>query len=194
MKDLQEAGESTDFFRVIQRFVDPLFKLCTRMSLDIVQKKPRSKSIEDAEWDTQVFLINCLGYVQSILESFEFAASSIVKIDQELQSRLQALVESLYRKLSIDSGLSKGEDSKQIASALDSFEAYLSSPTLLASPRLSLLNFPARRSAVQQKALVLLANDYDAMVKKEDRNKAAISSRRSPQELRLLLGINATSV
>lgn len=162
------------------------------MSLDIVQRKPRGKSIQDCEWDTQVFMINCLGYIQSILEPFEFAEKSIAKIDFELQTRSQTLIEALYKRLSTDSGLAKGQDVNQIAGALDSFQSYLSSPSLLASPRLQLLNAPARRSTVQQKALVLLANDYDAFVKKEQKDSnAASTTRRSPEELRVLLGIDS---
>lgn len=194
LKDLQDG--SNDFSRVIQRFVDPLCALWTRMSLDIAQKRPRGKSEEESEWDTQLFIINCTGYVKSILDPYQFAAQSVAQLEEDLETRLQSLVEALYKRLLADSGLVKaaGGDANQsqLQEALDSFEAFLSSPSLLASPRLNLLNVPARRTAVQQQALARLASDYDGMVKREkaDNSSTPSTPRRSPEELRILLGIS----
>jgi hypothetical protein len=194
LKDLKDG--STDFSRVIERFVDPLRALWTRMSLDIAQKRPRGKSEEESEWETQLFIINCTGYVKSVLDPYQFAKQSVVQLDQDLEKRLQGLIEAHYRRLLVDSGMSRaigGEaDQSQVGKALDSLEAFLSSPSLLASPRLSLLNVPARRISVQQQALARLANKYDEMVKREKEGDGSTTSpsRRSPEELRILLGIS----
>jgi hypothetical protein len=191
LKDVKDSdGSATDFSRVIQRFVDPLSTLWIRMSLDITQKRPRGKSEEDSQWDTQLFVINCIGYVKSILEPYQFAADSLLQLNQDMQKRLQDLIEVHYKQLSLESGLGKQEinEKPQVTQALDSFERFLSSPNLLASPRLNLLNVPARRLMVQQHALARLANDYDTLVEREKESDSS-TSRRSPEELRILLGI-----
>lgn len=190
LKDVTDTdGSATDFSKVIQRFIEPLSALWIRMSLDIVQKRPRGKSEEDGQWDTQLFVINCVGYVKSILESYQFAEESLSQLDQDMQKRLQDLVVAHHKRLCIESGLGKGlveEKDEQVTQALDSFEDFLSSPHLLASPRLNLLNVPARRLMVQQHALARLANDYDTLVLRE---RDSHTARKSPEELRILLGI-----
>ncbi|UZJ55326.1 hypothetical protein CBS101457_004646 [Exobasidium rhododendri] len=192
LKDLSGSNDevATDFSRVIARFVEPIMTLCTRMSSDIVRKRPRGKTEAESEWETSVFMINCLGYLHSILDPFEFAAETSKQVEIKLEQRLESLIESHHKILLRESGLTESRVTSDIVNSLDSFETFLSTPSLLASPRLSLLSVPTRRSAVHAKALALLASDYEALVKAEQAGDEKRKARRSPEEIQILLGID----
>lgn len=191
LKDLDSSDESTDFSRVIQRLVTPMLALCSRMSNDIVQKRPRGKKEHEAEWEKEVFMINCLGYVQSILEPYEFAARSVRQVEADLETRIAILIDAHYKSLSQESGISRvGETAAEVGKMFEAFEAFLSSPLLLGPPRLGLLSAPARRSAVHANALARVADDYEALVKREQNSSKALVARKSPQEIRILLGLD----
>lgn len=210
LKDLP-SEEMRDFGSVIARLTEPILSLCTRMADSLLASKARSEPEEEAQWERDIFLINCLNYVKGVLELHHFAARSIGRVEEDLEQHIEELTKRHYVQLCAESGLdpvcramTEGEqDGAQLAKAgvmqrsLSDFESFLGSPTLISSPHLDLLNSPTTRAAVHSRALELVARDYERVVaryKADVRTKGAPESEvplRDAAQIRLLLGIEA---
>lgn len=83
-----------------------------------------------------------------------------------------------------------------MASQVQAFEKFLSSPHLVSPARLALLTSPAVRSSVQSDALRRLSETYSRIEHETQREDAGYGAerllRRSAQEVQVLLGVEET--
>ncbi|KAL7409891.1 oligomeric Golgi complex subunit 6 [Mrakia frigida] len=194
-----------DFARILDAAVDPPLEMCRRMA-DL-------RKGEGGEWEKAVFLANCVGYLEHVLESYSFTATRVLALKKQLDCYVKLLADEHYSEIVEQSGLApllralhEKDDSTPLAhlplsnpsnlpKVLQSFEAYLTTLDVLSSPRLSLIYSPALGRAIHRNALERLAAGYveiwEAVMDKE-KNKYEFPSSlliRGKEEVRVLLGI-----
>lgn len=64
-----------DFSQVFSRLVDPMLEMCRRMANLLVEKRGRGKRADQAEWERDIFHVNCL--VQVLVSSIDVRYLSI---------------------------------------------------------------------------------------------------------------------
>lgn len=77
------AERETDFAKLLDAAVDPAVEMCERMA-DL-------RKSTSGTWDRDVFLVNCLEYLQHTLESYPFTAPRV----RALQAQVQEHVDSM---------------------------------------------------------------------------------------------------
>lgn len=207
LKDLP-PDESRDFGLVLSRLIEPIMDVCARMGDALLNaSRGRGNEVEEkAQWKRDIFLINCLNYVKSVIEFHHFAARSVGRIEEDLDQHVEELIKRHYTQLSIESGLDsigravedEGQkkvevDSDLIKRSLDKFEEFLGSPTLISSTHLDLLDAPTTRTIVHSRALELVARDYERIEEYlKPLTNESINLRHASQ-VRLLFGVESRS-
>ncbi|KAG8765755.1 Golgi transport complex subunit 6 [Ceratobasidium sp. 428] len=150
-------GETQNFDATLTAMVDPMLEMCRRMS-----------ALRDkGEWETAIFMINCLTYLQGTLQGFSFAAARAAELDQLIDEYRATLVEEhlaqtlqecglqdLYQCITnkdSDEPLSRipGASALELTTALTTFDSFLSVLDPVSSPRLALLRASNARIATQ---------------------------------------------
>ncbi|KAF8526040.1 oligomeric complex COG6 [Hysterangium stoloniferum] len=158
------------FKRILDAAVDPALEMCRRMA-DMNAK-------DSTGWEKSIFLINCLDYLQSIMQPFAFTNERIEELEVLLQSHVKLLTEEHYLRLIQDSGLSpivdatdKGSESTplshlpessspEVSNALRKFDSFLSTLDVLSSPSLMLLTVPRLATLIHRLALKRIGLAY----------------------------------
>lgn len=198
---------------VNEKLVKPMVAMCERLAAQVVAKRPRGKSEQAANWDKSIFLCNCLEHIQSILAPYALDKEQIEVIKAKENEQAQLLVDAHYQNLLSESHLAplvkvieKQESGsalahqpsaspEDVAGTLAKFNEFLASQSVLSSSHLNLLNAPAFRADIQQKALAEVAGAYGKIVRavEEPSNRYEWREtliKRSEQEVRLLLGVD----
>ncbi|KAF8518194.1 oligomeric complex COG6 [Gautieria morchelliformis] len=158
------------FKQILDAAIDPALEMCRRMA-DMNSK-------DTTGWERSVFLINCLDYLQSIMQPFVFTNERIEELEVLLQGHVKLLTEQHYQRLLQESGLlslteaieTRDDDtalshipaasSQEMSSALRRFDSFLSSLDVLSSPRLALLTVPRLATLIHRSALKKIAEAY----------------------------------
>ncbi|KIJ51335.1 hypothetical protein M422DRAFT_26752 [Sphaerobolus stellatus SS14] len=176
------------FKQILDAAVDPALEMCRRMA-DLNTK-------DTTGWERNVFLINCLDYLQTVMQPFTFTNERIEELEVLLQGHVKILTEEHYNRLLLESGLQpitqvienkEGDtplahhspaSSQYLASALRLFDAFLSSLDVLSSPRLSLLTVPRLATLIHRSALKRLGQAYGRICEevKAPKNKYEFAS------------------
>ncbi|KAF8322621.1 oligomeric complex COG6 [Clavulina sp. PMI_390] len=164
--------ERQEFNRIMDAAVGPALEMCRRMA---------SLKKDGTEREKEIFLVNCVAYLQGTFHPFAFAAARVEDLDRELDSHIALLVAEHYSQLLAESGLSnliellktKPSDTplsrlpsatpQDITQALNRFDTFLSSLDVLTSPRLSLIAYPTISSRVHREALRKVGDAYGAV-------------------------------
>ncbi|KAF5351607.1 hypothetical protein D9757_015072 [Collybiopsis confluens] len=166
--------------------------------LDICLSAAEGKKRLKPAWDGDVFVLNCLSYLLSVLEPFEFTKPQQDVIQEAIDSRAEQLTEEHYHNIMIDAGLDKiatlceehdgseplshvpGIQPAQLQSSLASFSRWLSTSNEVvssSSPRLSRLTVQRLHTQIHHAALARMAKTYamvcDRVRRKENRYEAA---------------------
>jgi hypothetical protein len=80
--DQADRSDSATFSQLLGKAVDPSVEMCERMA-DLRKGA--------TNWDKDIFLINCLGYLQTTLTSVPFTAERV----EDLEKKIQLHVESM---------------------------------------------------------------------------------------------------
>ena len=80
--DHSDRPTDNDFSRLLEKAVDPAVEMCER----VADLRKGSTS-----WDRDIFLINCLGYLEHTLEVYPFTKERV----EMLETRIQQHVESM---------------------------------------------------------------------------------------------------
>lgn len=81
---LVDASErETDFAKLLDAAVDPAVEMCERMA-DL-------RKNTGSTWDRDVFLVNCLEYLQHTLESYTFTAPRVRKLQGAVQEHVDSM-------------------------------------------------------------------------------------------------------
>ncbi|KAF8753532.1 Oligomeric complex COG6 [Rhizoctonia solani] len=167
-------GEMQNFDTTLAAMVDPMLEMCRRMAA------LREKGEKGEKWETAIFMINCLTYLQGVLQGFSFTAARASELDQLIDEYQATLTEEHFEDMLNESGLQelyKHIDSKspeeplsrlpgasglELTAVLTSFDAFLSILDPISSPRLGLLRAPNPRIAtrIHQDALERVGRVY----------------------------------
>ncbi|CDZ97324.1 casein kinase i [Phaffia rhodozyma] len=171
--------DETDFERILDAAVDPPLEMCKRMA-DRRTPAP-GQTDRDVEWDKAVFLINCVGYLEHVLESFSFTTARVKLLQNQMERHIKYLTDEHFEKCLEDSGLSgvykalKGKDEETalsrlpaatpsaVQTSLQTFQTYLQTLDVLSCARLALLSSTQLGSEIHKEALGRLADAYSAI-------------------------------
>ncbi|KAJ7071469.1 oligomeric Golgi complex subunit 6 [Mycena amicta] len=188
--DEDEVEQATGFRRILDVTVDPAVEMCTSGS----EEKKRLRQ----RWDRDVYVLNCLSYLQSVLEPFPFTAQKRKSLQDVIDDRVVQLTLEHFENIMADAGLAviaeaclKHDRSEaqeplsripatlpaQIQAALRAFSDWLSGLEVVQSPRLAQLTAQRLHIQIHQAALRQMARSYELIceeVKKpENRYEAA---------------------
>ncbi|KDQ56782.1 hypothetical protein JAAARDRAFT_70472 [Jaapia argillacea MUCL 33604] len=156
--------------RILDVMIDPAIEMCVAAS--------EAKSRFRRGWDGKVFALNCLTYLQNVLESYPFAGNKRKMLDDVIEERVNDLIEEHYNNILADANLNNaavacvtmapGEKLSNIwattppilSGALSKFSEWLSGLEVVHSPRLAQLTAQRLHTRIHQAALERLANTY----------------------------------
>ncbi|KAG8901207.1 Golgi transport complex subunit 6 [Tulasnella sp. 403] len=199
----EDPGERESAFeQILDAAVDPAMEMCKRMA-DL--RKDLSS------WDKAIFLINCVTYMQNILQAYSFTGSHVTLLQKEVDRHVQTLVSEHYTLFLQDSGLepiveainSKPPDtplsrlpqasSQAISAALTQFDTFLSTLDVSSSPQLLLLAVPRLSASIHGDAIHKIGLAYsrvcEAVKNPENRYEFAgtlLGSKRPFGDMRVL--------
>ncbi|KAF9476408.1 oligomeric complex COG6 [Pholiota conissans] len=158
------------FNQVLDIMVDPAVQMCIANSEEKMKARPR--------WDGQVFILNCLCYLQSVLSTFEFTTQKRAEIQKTIDQRIALLTTEHSDNVLRDAGLWEVAETckhhetdeplsrlpstqpADLQRALQRFSMWLSGLDVVHSPRLSHLTVQKMHTQIHQDALVRLAKEY----------------------------------
>ncbi|TFK31706.1 oligomeric complex COG6-domain-containing protein [Crucibulum laeve] len=184
-----EAEEERDagFQVVLDIMVDPAVEMCSVMSEEKKKVRPR--------WDRTIFVLNCLSYLESVLEPFTFTSAKQEMVRGVIEERVEVLTEEHYKDIMIDAGLAQVAETcmnpptdeplsripstqpADLQKALRHFSSWLSGPEVVQSTRLAKLTAQRLHGKIHQAALGRMARMYGKICKEvrkpENRYEAA---------------------
>lgn len=115
---VDEADRESDFAKVLDRAVDPVVEMCERMaemravpssgggSSGSAAVPPAGSAGSTAEWEKDIFMVNCLGYLvvsplpprrcalltpQHTLENWPFTTAKVERLEKMIQRHLESM-------------------------------------------------------------------------------------------------------
>ncbi|KAJ7770875.1 oligomeric Golgi complex subunit 6 [Mycena maculata] len=187
--DEGEAEQTAGFQRILDVTMDPAIEMCTNNSEEKKRLRPR--------WDREVYVLNCLSYLQSVLEPFPFTSQKRQTLQEVVDEHVVRLTEEHYQNIMVDAGIAQvaetclkhdgGEPMSRIPAtlptilqtALRNFSLWLSGLEVVQSPRLSQLTAQRLHIKIHQAALERMARSYQVIceqVKKPENKYEAAST------------------
>ncbi|KAG8217988.1 oligomeric complex COG6 [Butyriboletus roseoflavus] len=164
---------STGFRRILDVMVDPAVVMCAAAAEEKARLRPR--------WDRAVFVLNCLGYLENVLESFSFTEDKRKEVRDNIEERVRLLEDEHYENILKDASLSDAihtletkdpatslarlpaTEPEALGKALGKFSLWLSTPDVISSPRLFPLSSSLLAGHVHRGALRRLVRAYSAL-------------------------------
>ncbi|KAJ7139696.1 oligomeric Golgi complex subunit 6 [Mycena epipterygia] len=187
--DEDEAEQTAGFQRILDITVDPAIEMCTNNSEEKKRMRPR--------WDREVYVLNCLSYLQSVLEPFPFTSQKRQTLQEVVEEKVVHLTEEHYKNILVDAGIDQVVETcvnrdesepmsripatlpAQLQIALHNFSLWLSGLEVVQSPRLSQLTAQRLHIKIHQAALERMARSYQLIceqVKKPENKYEAAST------------------
>ncbi|CAE6537103.1 unnamed protein product [Rhizoctonia solani] len=180
-----------NFDATLAAMVDPMLEMCRRMA---------ALRERGGKWETAIFMINCLTYLQGALQGFSFTSTRAAELDQLIDEHQSILIEEHFEDMLGESGLQElykhinskdpeeplsrlpGTSGLELTAVLTSFDAFLSILDPISSPRLALLRAPNPRIAtkIHQAALERVGRVY---LKVAEEVRAPKNKYEAPQSL-----------
>ncbi|KAF8126016.1 oligomeric complex COG6 [Boletus edulis] len=151
-----------------------------RSILDVMVD-PCQKARLRPRWDRAVFVLNCLGYLENVLEPFSFTEGKRKEMREIVDERVRLLEDEHYEGILKDASLSDvirtlktrdpatplsrlpATEPEALAKALSKFSLWLSTPDVISSPRLFPLSSSLLAGQVHHGALRRLVHAYSAL-------------------------------
>ncbi|WOO80503.1 Conserved oligomeric Golgi complex subunit 6 [Vanrija pseudolonga] len=204
---VDDAEREGDFAKLLNAAVDPAVEMCERMADLRKQSSPSSGA-----WDRDVFLVNCLEYLQHTLEIYPFTAPRVSTLQEQVQTHIESMTFEHHGKLLEQCGLAPvmkairtrpadtplsrlpGATPKELTAALTQFSSFLTNHDPLTSPRLALLSNPRLAEGIHRTALRRIATAYAEVAdhvldKNEGYEFAETLLRRGRDEVEVALGV-----
>ncbi|KAF8889933.1 oligomeric Golgi complex subunit 6 [Infundibulicybe gibba] len=184
--DEEKEERIVGFQRILDTMIDPVVEMC--FSAGAAKKQLRAK------WDEPIYVLNCLSYLQSVLDPFPFTHIKHKLIQDLITEKASTLTEEHYTHLLRDAGLQKflencqnrttneplsripNTQASDLQASLRNFSLWLSGPEVVQSPRLSHLSMQRLHHDIHHAALARLARSYqvicDEVKKAENRYEA----------------------
>ncbi|KAI0093990.1 oligomeric complex COG6 [Irpex rosettiformis] len=172
---------------ILDKMVDPAVEMC------IVASETKQRLVPN--WDREVFVVNVMTYLQSVLEPFAFTAEKQGFIQSLVEGRMMQLIEDHYTNVIADTGLGEiveawksrkaneplshlpAASGTRLQAALHSFSLWLTGNTIDHPPRLAQLLVQSLATRVHRAALARLVHTYrwicDEVRKPENKYEAA---------------------
>ncbi|KAJ7462784.1 oligomeric complex COG6 [Mycena galericulata] len=187
--DEDEAEQTAGFQRILDITVDPAIEMCINNSEEKKRLRPR--------WDRDVYVLNCLSYLQSVLEPFPFTSQKRQTLQNVVDENVVRLTDEHYQHIMVDAGIDKvaetclnHDESEPLSripatlpallqTALHNFSLWLSGLEVVQSPRLSQLTAQRLHITIHQAALERMARSYKLIceqVKKPENKYEAAST------------------
>ncbi|KAJ7655211.1 oligomeric Golgi complex subunit 6 [Mycena polygramma] len=165
-----EAEQTAGFQRILDVTVDPAVEFCVSNSEEKKRLRPR--------WDRDVYVLNCLSYLQSVLEPFPFTSHKRQTLQDVVDEKVVHLTEEHYKNTMVDAGIDQIAETcinydkseplsripatlpAQLQTALHNFSLWLSGLEVVQSPRLSQLTAQRLHIKIHQAALERMAGSY----------------------------------
>ncbi|KAI6164060.1 oligomeric complex COG6 [Pisolithus thermaeus] len=176
------ADAAKGFRRILDIMIDPAIAMCAAASEEKARARP--------QWDSAVFVLNCLCYLKNVLEPFSFTRDKQEEIEGIIQDRLCALEDDHYNHILRDASLwdvVRAMETKDpvtplsrlpatepaaLQLALSKFSLWLSTPDTVSSPRLAPLSSAAIAGRVHRAALRRLVRAYGSLCEEVKSGKA----------------------
>lgn len=170
------------FSRILDIMIDPAIAMCAAASEEKARIRP--------QWDSAVFVLNCLCYLKNVLGPFSFTRDKQEEIEGIIEDRLCALEDDHYDHILRDASLwdvVHAMETKDPATplsrlpatepaalqlTLSKFSLWLSTPDTVSSPRLAPLSSAAIAGRVHHAALRRLVRVYAALCEEVKSGKA----------------------
>ncbi|KAF8447250.1 oligomeric Golgi complex subunit 6 [Boletus edulis BED1] len=164
---------SVGFRSILDVMVDPAVTMCAAAAEEKARLRPR--------WDRAVFVLNCLGYLENVLEPFSFTEGKRKEMREIVDERVRLLEDEHYEGILKDASLSDvirtlktrdpatplsrlpATEPEALAKALSKFSLWLSTPDVISSPRLFPLSSSLLAGQVHHGALRRLVHAYSAL-------------------------------
>ncbi|CCL99987.1 uncharacterized protein FIBRA_02012 [Fibroporia radiculosa] len=175
------------FRDILDRMMDPVIEMCLTGSEQKKGMRP--------EWDRAVFVLNTLGYLQSVMEPFAFTVEKQDVIQGLVEAKVLQLTEEHYNIVLREAGLDEAitvieahqaseplsrvpaTQPTRLQGALRKFSLWLSGLEVVDSPRLSRLMVQGIAVRIHQAALERVASAYQRLCEEvrrpENRYEAA---------------------
>lgn len=176
------ANATKGFNRILDIMVDPAIAMCAAASEEKARLRP--------QWDSAVFVLNCLCYLKNVLEPFSFTRVKQEEIERITQDRLCALEDDHYDHTLRDASLwdavhtletkdpatplsrLPATEPATLQLSLSKFSLWLSTPDTVSSPRLAPLSSAAIAGRVHREALRRLVHAYEKLCEEVKSGKA----------------------
>ncbi|KAF8065376.1 oligomeric Golgi complex subunit 6 [Lyophyllum atratum] len=164
-----ETEQVAGFQKILDIMVDPAVEMSTSANEEKLRLRPR--------WDQPVYALNCLSYIETVLEPFSFTLEKRKAIQSVIDERVSMLIEDHYANIMVDAGIHQVAETcthrqtdplsrvpsmqpAELQVALRNFSLWLSSLDVVQSPRLSHLTVQRLHNQVHQAALERMARAY----------------------------------
>ncbi|ODN77170.1 hypothetical protein L202_05695 [Cryptococcus amylolentus CBS 6039] len=175
--DPADQASQDEVDKLLDKAVGPCIEMCERMA---EMRRSAVGKGGGGEWERDVFMVNCLGYLEHTLEQFEFTGKMLDGLDERIGGHVEAMAFEHHGKLLDQCGLAPvmrairtrpadtplsrlpATSPKPLTSSLSTFSTWLStiSPSPSSSPRLSLLSSPRLAEEIHRKALRKIYEAY----------------------------------
>ncbi|KAI6030178.1 oligomeric Golgi complex subunit 6 [Pisolithus marmoratus] len=126
------------FSRILDIMVDPVIAMCTAASEEKARLRP--------QWDSVVFVLNCLCYLKNVLEPFSFTQDKRGEIEDIIEDRSCALEDDHYNHILQDASLWDATPLSRLPTtepaalqlSLSKFSLWLSTPDTVSVPTAAL--------------------------------------------------------
>ncbi|KAL1761228.1 oligomeric Golgi complex subunit 6 [Schizophyllum commune] len=166
----EDANEDQTGAHILDAMLDPAVEMCLKASEDKKALRPK--------WDREVFVLNCLTFLDGVLEPFAFTAKKREALQELIREHVAALTEEHYHDIMVDAGLYDAVQTcehpptdeplsrlpttrpSDLQTALHTFALWLSGLEVVESPRLAQLAGQRLASEVHRAALRRMAHAY----------------------------------
>ncbi|KIK92098.1 hypothetical protein PAXRUDRAFT_830282 [Paxillus rubicundulus Ve08.2h10] len=161
------------FHRILDVMVDPAVTMCAAAADEKARSRPW--------WDRAVFVVNCLDYLESVLEPFSFTQNKIAEIRNNIEERVKLLEDDHYESILNDAYLRDAiraletkdpatplsrlpaTDPTALTNTLAKFSLWLSTSDVISPPRLFPLSAPRLAERVHKGALRRFVGAYERL-------------------------------
>ncbi|WWC66611.1 uncharacterized protein I206_100514 [Kwoniella pini CBS 10737] len=203
--DPSEREADSDLAKLLDKSVDPCIEMCERMA------EMRRSSV-GGEWEKDLFMVNCLGYLQHTLEIYDFTSRHVVMLEGKVRDHVESMTYEHHGKLLEQCGLSPimrtirtrpadtplsrlpTTNPKSLTAALATFSNWLITIDPSNSPRLALLSSARLADIIHRKALKKIYEAYGEVCErvldpKEGYEFGETMLRRGREEVGVALGV-----
>ncbi|KAG5644406.1 hypothetical protein DXG03_008573 [Asterophora parasitica] len=165
-----ESEQIAGFQKIVDIMVDPAIELSTVANEEKRRLRPK--------WDQPIYALNCLSYLEGVLEPFPFTHEKRAAIQAVIDESVTMLIEEHFANIMVDAGLRQVAETcahretdeplsrlpsmqpAELQLALRNFSLWLSSLDVVQSPRLSYLTAQRLHTQIHHAALERMAVAY----------------------------------